>query len=107
MAKTLRRLTAVICPGTVKDLSEVEKAMDKWEENIKKLAWEENIKKLAKEHKEELSPFMKVAIFTNFMPDTVKDYIYANIAIMLWVSLKRFYLFFIWVYKKCKYHGWG
>jgi hypothetical protein len=34
-------------------------------------------------------------------------YIYANIAIMLWVSLKRFYLMAVWTYKKCKYHNWG
>lgn len=70
MARTLRILAEVTRPSAVKELAEVEAAMDKWEDSVKKLV---------KGHKENMSPTMKLAIFTSFMPDVVKDYIYTNI----------------------------
>ena len=33
-------------------------------------------------------------------------YIYANLAIMVWVSLKRYYLAAIACFRKCKFYGW-
>jgi len=33
-------------------------------------------------------------------------YIYANLSIMFWVSLKRYYLAAIACFKRCKFYGW-
>jgi hypothetical protein len=69
MARGLRMLTEVIQPPRVKNLSDIEGGIIKWEEKAKGLA---------SQFKEELSNGMKLAIFTSMLPDEMQDFVYTH-----------------------------
>ena len=70
IARGLRMMLEVVSPAKVKELSEVETAVAKWEEKIRALSiqFEEN-----------LSGKMKMAIYTSMLPRTVQEYVYVNV----------------------------
>ena len=69
MARGLRMLSEVVNPPKAKDLSDVEMAVTRWEEKVKRLACQ---------FEENLTDRMKIAIFTNLMPNAIQDYIYTH-----------------------------
>ena len=69
MARGLRMLSEAVNPPRVKNLSDVETAVATWEEKVKRLACQ---------FEEKLSDKMKMAVFTNLMPDAIQDYIYTH-----------------------------
>ena len=69
MARGVRMLSDVIGPPKMKDLSDFEVMVTKWEEQVKSLM---------AQFEEQLSEKMKIAIFTNMMPANLQDYIYVH-----------------------------
>jgi hypothetical protein len=71
MSRGLRLLTEAVQPPAAKDLAGVEQAVAKWEERVKVLKVQ---------FKEDLSPFMKVAILTSMLPTVLQEYVYTNVS---------------------------
>ena len=70
LSRTIQLLGEVTRPPQIKELTDVETGIDNWERNLQKIK---------KEHAEELSKTLKMAVFTSFMPTVVRDYIYVNV----------------------------
>ena len=70
MATSIQLLGEVTRPPQVKNIADVEASIDRWEKSLQKIR---------KEHEEELSKTMKIAVFTNFMPTSIQEYIYVNV----------------------------
>ena len=69
MARGLRLLTETVNPSKVKDLTEIEAGITKWEEKCKMLAGQFG---------EKISDRMAMAILTNMMPSSIQDYMYTH-----------------------------
>jgi hypothetical protein len=70
MARAIRLMGEVTSPPKVRDLSEVEGALNKWTEKVKQLS---------REFGEDIREGMKIAIVTSMMPPEIQDYVYTNI----------------------------
>ena len=70
MARGVRLLGEVVSPPAIKELTEIETQVNRWEDRVKMLHSQFN---------EELSNNMRIAVFTNMMPGPVQDYIYSHV----------------------------
>ena len=70
MARGVRMLGRAVNPTQVKELNDIE---------VRVNAWEDELRTLQLQYGEALSPFMKIAVFTNMMPTTIQDYIYGHV----------------------------
>ena len=70
VARMIQMLGEVTSPQKVKELKDIEIALNKWEDKVKIMD---------KEFKESFKDPIKIAIMTNMMPITVQDYVYTNI----------------------------
>ena len=70
MARAIRMMGEVANPQHVKDVKDVEMALNRWEGKVKTLH---------KEFGEEVGETMRIAIMTSMLPTVIQDYIYTNI----------------------------
>ena len=70
MARAIRMMGEVANPQHVKDVKDVEMALNRWEGKVKILQ---------KEFNEQVGDKMKIAIMTSMLPTVIQDYIYTNI----------------------------
>ena len=67
MARAVRMLGEVVGPARVKELADIQTAVNRWEEKVRILN---------SQFDEELSNNMKIAIFTNMLPLQIQDHVY-------------------------------
>ena len=70
LARGVKLLGEVVNPPRVKELNDVEAAICRWEEKLRKLKQIYN---------EDISGDLKIAVFTNCMPVVVQDFVYTNL----------------------------
>jgi hypothetical protein len=68
MARGVRMLIEIVSPPKLKDLTEIETAIQKWENKLTNMR---------SQFGDGFSERMKIAIFTNMLPATIQDYIYS------------------------------
>jgi len=70
MARGVRMMAEAINPPKVKELGDLETAINRWDDKVKRLQ---------KQFGEEVGNKMKIAIFTNMLPSSIQDYVYTNV----------------------------